>query len=135
MNQCCSTREGSVQLWSLYMAAELKHSERSSKNVGQVMSWRAQQMKPSLSPFCCKLFSFSSLTINLPKRPTTILCLSVLESPFPSISLFPNSLVPTHPSQKYIQIFMSSYLNSPSFLLQLLHWHSFSIMWFWPTEW
>lgn len=49
-------REGSVQLWSLYIAAELKCSERSNKNVGQVMSQMVHQMKPSFSPFCCKLF-------------------------------------------------------------------------------
>lgn len=118
---CCKTKaciEGQQECWP-----------------GHVLN--GTKTKPSFSSFCCKLFIFSSFFTHLPKRPTTIPPLSVLEPLFP-VSLC--SQVPWWlPILYTVQVLlpftqsMSRFscphtLNSPSFALQLSHWHSFFIM-------
>lgn len=91
-------REGSVQLWSLYIAAELKHSERSNKMLARsCFEWHNKWSLPFYDFLLQTLYLFFLLYPPF-KRPTTIPALSVLQPPFSSISVFPISLVAAHPS-------------------------------------
>lgn len=126
----------SVQLWSLYIAAELERVQRGATRMlaRSFHKWRNKWCLHFMTCYC-RFFIFSSFSTNLPKRPIPIPPPSILQPPFPQLfsrlpfpwwldpSCSPGSLTlhpEVPPDFRVLKISVHT-LSSTSFPLQLPH--------------